>query len=147
MILFHITHPEHVETIRAEGIKPNDDSEIFAVHNLIVANSVAVNQIFAQNGYAVFAIHPRYVETATVVVDAVAEFTASYHAVIVTDDPIPPESILYLGTYETKDYDEWSILVEWITGGGKMTIEELREQRAKLWADSEKAEPTPKVSP
>lgn len=95
MLLYHVTRVEHVESIKREGLRADAEGNIFAFTDLIVAETIAANQVCA-NPYALFWIHPKGV-VGEMCADDVAEFAARFHCII-RQDRIDPEFVHHIGT-------------------------------------------------
>ena len=114
-ICYHLTPAENLEGIEREGIVANDEGQIFAFTDMLVANTIACNQVGIKN-YAVFAILPAGI-TGIVSPDDVAELSAPWQK-IVMQDRIDPEHLLYLGKHkvETISSTPWTY-AQWALSG------------------------------
>jgi hypothetical protein len=57
-VLFHLSRVVNLESILCDGLRANEGGDIFAFTDMVVANTIALNQVFAER-YAVFAIDPK----------------------------------------------------------------------------------------
>jgi len=95
--LKHLTPEENLPAILKEGLAANDDGEIFAYTDDLVADTIAKNQVFTKR-YAVLLIDPAGV-TGNVVDDNVSEFSAGYQRII-TQKRIGPQHLRHTGTFD-----------------------------------------------
>jgi len=104
---YHITNCENAVSILTNGIKCNEDFEIFLFDDVgykflgytsTVANHIAKNQIFLDK-YAMFEIDAKGI-TGHIENDNVAEITAKWQYIL-KQDIIKPEYINFYGCYET----------------------------------------------
>jgi hypothetical protein len=86
--LFHVTAPAAVDSILAHGLRANEDGQIFAITDRLVADDVAKNQVFLRE-YALIVIDARGI-TGSVELDDVGEFTKHWQRII-TQPLIPPQ--------------------------------------------------------
>jgi hypothetical protein len=100
---FHVTAPDAVDSILADGIRANSLGQIFVIADERFADIVAANQLFLRS-FAIFEIDPKGI-TGTVGADDVAEITASRHRMIEHQQVIAPE-FLTLVTRERETSDE-----------------------------------------
>jgi hypothetical protein len=83
MTLYHLTPSENASEILKEGIKADEEGNIFAFTEMIVANEIAKNQVFTER-YCVFRISRRGIK-GEILKDNVAEFSACFQRIIKQD--------------------------------------------------------------
>jgi hypothetical protein len=76
MNLYHLSPVENIDAIQNEGIRASDDGAIYAFTHMVVANTVARDQVFTDR-YAIFRILTRGV-SGEVLPDNVAEFASPF---------------------------------------------------------------------
>ena len=97
-IYYHLTPSKKADRIKQYGIAANKHGEIFVFTNIIVANTIARDQIFTDR-YTLFEIAQNGI-TGTIIADKVSEFSASFQR-IVKQDYLAPEFLTVVGEYET----------------------------------------------
>ncbi len=109
--LYHLTSIENLAAILRTGLKANEEGAIYAFTDLIVANTIACNQVFAAK-YAIFKIAKRGV-TGQVLPDDVAEFSSPYQRTILQEQ-IEPKHLRHLCTCDAihDRPTEWDYHVE-----------------------------------
>jgi len=80
MKLFHLTPIANKASIQAEGIRGSEQGKIFVFTDMIVANTIARDQVFTPQ-FSVFRINPKGVR-GKIIPDRVAEIAARWHRVI-----------------------------------------------------------------
>jgi len=125
-MLYHLTDPRNIDSITREGLRANDDGEIYLFTELVIANTLAVNQVCLRE-YALFQIDPEGI-TGGLHKDDVAELSAPYQR-IVRQDGIDPRYIQYVGTRDsvTDRPTEWDYMV------GEQLFDETPEQVRTRW--------------
>ena len=93
--LYHLTPVENLAAILRAGLMADEEGAIYAFTNLLVANTIACNQVFASR-YAIFEIEKRGV-TGEVLPDDVAEFSRSYQRRIM-QERIDPTRLRHMFT-------------------------------------------------
>jgi len=83
-IYYHVTHVKNIPGIRKNGLMANKDGYIFVFTDQVGANTIAINQCFLFDEYAIFWIDSKGV-TGKIIMDRVAEFSAPYHRIIIQD--------------------------------------------------------------
>ena len=103
MVVYHLSHIENKESIQQNGIHANDEGQIFVFTDLIVAATIARNQVFCSR-YVVFEIDIEGVQ-GEVWTDNVAELCYEYQLRI-SQKLIAPKSLRMVGEYDiyTEDY-------------------------------------------
>jgi hypothetical protein len=96
--LFHLTHLDNVKAILADGIKANEDGEIFVFTDTIVADTIARDQVFLKE-YAIFRIYRKGISF-ELLPDEVAEFSAPFQRIIKMSR-IPPRCLALVSERET----------------------------------------------
>ena len=105
---YHVTSIENIDQIKKFGLKANEDGHIFVFTNQLVAEEIAAKQCFLTS-FAIFVINSRGI-SGKVVRDRVAEFTASFHRIIIQKN-ISKKYIYFLASC-TIDFDKpsnWEI--------------------------------------
>jgi len=122
--LYHVTHPDNVESIEREGLQAGGDGRIYAFTDLLVADNIACGQVFA-NPYSLFRICPGGI-TGDLLADDVAEFSAPFHCVI-RQDRIAPEHLRYLGTMHVQEgiLTPWQWMIHGMRGLSRSQIESM----------------------
>ena len=92
---YHIARPETASDIIREGLRPNEDGEIFLLASRDTEQDVAINQLFLRH-YALFEISEKGV--GTVQGDDVAEASAFNSRI--TRQSIAPEWCKHLGDFD-----------------------------------------------
>lgn len=82
-LYYHVTSIKNIDQIKKNGLKADKDGLIFVFTNQIVTDEIAVKQLGLTKA-ALFKIDSQGI-TGKVVQDRVAEFTASYHRVIIQE--------------------------------------------------------------
>lgn len=125
---YHITPLENIESIKENGLKTNEDGELFLFegcdichpfchikkdgtykmenHWVPIDRLIATNQLFLRK-YAVFAVMLDENETAQLEKDEVAESTAGDQYIYRND--IPKSKVWVWKTVEIKDTQSWNI--------------------------------------
>lgn len=103
---YHVTHPENVESIRANGLRADAEGRIYVITDPWVADVIARDQVFART-FALFGVSEEGV-TGAVEPDLVSELVRGYQRVLV-QPLVAPEHITLLGTH-TRD---WCSPLEW----------------------------------
>lgn len=85
---YHVTAPGNVDNIMKEGLRANEDGEIFVITTMRVANHIAKTQVFLKE-FAVIGIY-FYGVTGAVGGDSVGEAIAQFHRII-RQERIAPE--------------------------------------------------------
>lgn len=99
--VFHLTAPKNVRSILARGLVPDEDGRIFAFTHMKVANVIAREQCFL-NRYTVLRISGRFLPYAwDILPDSVAELSAPYQLIVITDEGIEPKFLSPVGTFNT----------------------------------------------
>ena len=94
-LFYHVTRPECVAPIEREGLKADSDGYIRLCTDLIAADAVAANQVFA-DPYVVFWLQPAGI-TGALYADDAAESTRQLQCVL-RQERVKPQSVHYLGT-------------------------------------------------
>lgn len=95
-ILYHVTHPDNMLSIFAEGLKANENGEIFLFDNKEDALRIALNQVFLFDGYALFKIKLKDEE---IEIDNVAEIIRGKQYFAKTPN-IPKERVNLVSCYK-----------------------------------------------
>ena len=77
---FHLTNCENTAKIMQEGIKANKSGDIYVFTDMLVANPIAKEQVFADS-YSVFQIDRKGVY-GKILDDDAGELTQGYHRII-----------------------------------------------------------------
>jgi hypothetical protein len=107
---YHLTPYENTQQILEEGIKADSEGNIFTFTDLMVANTIAKEQVFTDR-YSIFRII-REGFKGKPMLDEVGEFTAPYHRIIKYPH-IKPKYLEFICEQETI-YDkptEWDYLL------------------------------------
>ena len=108
LTLYHLTPHENEAAILRDGIVANEDGEIFLFTDMLVADTIAGDQVITKR-YVVFQIDRKGV-TSRLRPDKVAEFSRGYHR-IVKQDCIKPEFLTLVGVFDTASGPtEWNYL-------------------------------------
>ncbi|MDR2232933.1 MAG: hypothetical protein LBE56_07405 [Tannerella sp.] len=103
--LYHITNVMNVDSILINGLKCNDEGQIFFFDNkmfkwndkeYIVMQHIGANQIFLEK-YAIFKINSKGIKT-DIINDNVAEITSIFQFYI-NQDVISPKYLKFVGYY------------------------------------------------
>jgi hypothetical protein len=124
--LYHITRPEHVEAIEREGLRADDEGNIFAFTDLMVADTIARAQVFA-DPYALLWVQADGIIKGKVFADEVSEFSAPFQCII-RQPIIPARFVHYLGTMalQPDPLTPWQRLVHARLGMTRRQSEEWR---------------------
>jgi len=95
---FHLTPKRNMKLIEREGIKADEEGNIFVFTDMIVAEEIAINQVGA-SVYAIFEIDRKGI-TGKIERDNVAESAASFQRII-KQDCIEPKFIHFVTTKRT----------------------------------------------
>lgn len=137
--LFHLSPAENVPSIQVDGLKASSDGAIYAFTDMIVADTIACNQVFASR-YGVFRIMRRGI-TGTIESDDVAEFAAPYQRRII-QARVAPRHLRYLGTIDTDTTvrpTEWDYLIgERIYGRTRTQVDEEYAWRCRVVAEKKR---------
>ncbi len=139
MLFYHITRPENVEAIECEGLRADPEGNIFAFSDLIVADAIARNQIFA-DPYVVFWIRSDGI-IGEVCADDVAESCRRFQCII-RQEHIEPEHLCYLATMkvETETLTPWQRLWDAACGIPREESEDLWRSVRSLQAGADAAD-------
>jgi len=117
-MLYHITPIENVPSICEVGLRANAAGQIFLFTHKMVADTIAVSQVFCRH-YGLFAVYSRGV-TGTLQRDEVAEACAPFQRILVGQPVIRPHHLKYLGDRqppegkpEPFDYYWWFRVYGW----------------------------------
>lgn len=110
MKLYHLTDPKNRAAIEAVGLTANEDGEIFTFTDMLVANTIARDQVFLER-YIVFQIDAKSFRR-KIGRDDVAEFSASLHRIVKAPN-IPAKLITFVGEFETifREPTEWDFVI------------------------------------
>lgn len=146
--LYHLTPAVNVPSILSEGLRASNDGAIYAFTDMIVADTIARNQVFARR-YGVFRIIRRGIR-GVVEPDDVAEFAAPYQRRII-QARIAPQHLRYLGTIDadtTARPTAWDYHVgEQIYEQSRLEVEEEFALRRQLMADLRASRLAPTSAP
>jgi hypothetical protein len=95
---FHLTPSNNTHKIKKEGIKADEEGNIFVFTDMLVANEIAKNQVFTEQ-YAVFKIERKGI-TGKIEKDNVAEFAAFYQRII-KQKTIKPKFVKFMSVEDT----------------------------------------------
>jgi len=94
-LFYHVTRPEHLASIERDGLRADADGNIFAFTDLIVADTIAAEQVFA-DPYALLWIAGSGIK-GRLYADDVAESCRQFQCII-RQDRIDPRYVHYLAT-------------------------------------------------
>jgi len=116
-VYYHVTNVKNVPQIKRGGLKANEEGFIFVFTDMIVAETIATQQCFLMDQYAVFVIHSKGI-TGKVIMDRVAEYSAPYQRIIIQKE-IPKRYIDFLASFVINHDEptEWDLLVIKCTEG------------------------------
>lgn len=108
--LYHLTGLDNLDQILTEGLRAGDDGWIYLFTDMLVANTIARDQVFLGR-YAVIEVDRRGI-TGRLHRDNVGEFSAPYHRRVKTRR-IAAKHLRHVGTFDVvADYPtEWDYLV------------------------------------
>lgn len=132
MLLFHLTRPENLELIERDGLRADSEGNIFAFTDLIVADSIAAEQVCA-DPYVLLWIHPHGIN-GKLYADDVAEWSQRFQCII-RQERIEPQYVHYLATMrvQTDTLTPWQRLVDASRGVIREQSEEFfRRMRAAV---------------
>lgn len=138
-LLFHLTRPENLETIERDGLWPDSEGNIFAFTDLIVADSIAAEQVFA-DPYVLLWIHPHGIN-GKLYADDVAELSHRFQCII-RQERIEPQYVHYLATMrvQTDTLTPWQRLVDASRGYSRQQSEDMfRQMRALIQRATQEA--------
>lgn len=139
MLLFHLTRPENLESIERDGLRADSEGNIFAFTDLIVADSIAAEQVFA-DPYVLLWIHPHGID-GRLYADDVAEGSHRFQCII-RQERIEPRYVHYLATMrvQTDALTPWQRLVDASRGFSRQQSEEMfRQMRAMIQSAAQEA--------
>jgi hypothetical protein len=148
-ILYHLTPAKHAKAILRNGLRAGEDGYIYFFTDMIVANTVARDQVFTKR-YTVFLVDGRGLES-RVMQDNVAEFSRAYlrrakqgriapnHLQVlntfdtVVDHPLPWDYFLeeQLKGWTHKQTDEYWAVLRWMneqSKAGQMPDEQITKE-------------------
>jgi hypothetical protein len=130
---FHITAVEKIDSVRKNGIKANEDGQIFVFTSMIVSEAIATNQLGFVDEFAVFRIDSKGI-TGEVIMDLDAEFEAPYQRIII-QEKISKRHIEFIGSFiiNPNEPTEWELLKlreleGWTKAEAKRVFYERRKQ-------------------
>lgn len=132
MLRFHLTRPENLEPIERDGLRADSEGNIFAFSDLIVADSIAAEQVFA-DPYVLLWIHPHGIN-GKLYADDVAEGSHRFQCII-RQERIEPQYVHYLATMrvQTDALTPWQRLLDASRGFSRQQSEDMfRQMRAML---------------
>jgi hypothetical protein len=108
MRYYHITRVTNVESILKNGLKSNEDGELFIFNYGVIefkgveyyADELIADRQLGLKEFALFEIHPKGI-TSELINDNVAEITSSLQW-IVQQDVIAPKHLEWLGIWEAR---------------------------------------------
>lgn len=139
MLLFHLTRPENLESIERDGLRADSEGNIFAFSDLIVADNIAAEQVFA-DPYVLLWIHP-YGINGKLYADDVAEGSHRFQCII-RQERIEPRYVHYLATMrvQTDALTPWQRLLDASRGFSRQQSEEMfRQMRAMIQRAAQEA--------
>jgi hypothetical protein len=104
---FHLTNYENTEKIMQEGIKANKDGLIFVFTDMLVANTIARDQVFTDR-YSAFEINRNGIYGKILDDDKAGEMSQGYHRII-KQKLISPKVLKLVYKKDTIHFepDEW----------------------------------------
>lgn len=97
--LYHVTSPDAVDSILAQGLRANAAGRIFTITDTYFADRIAKTQLFLPV-YAVFEIDPKGI-TGKVEADNVGELTSPWHRIILQHSVRPEFLTLLVREFKT----------------------------------------------
>jgi hypothetical protein len=79
--LWHVTAPKNVATILTEGLRADEEGQIFAITHPALASAIARDQVFIRT-YALLRIDPAGISPGRIGPDLVAEYLRPWHRVV-----------------------------------------------------------------
>lgn len=109
---FHLTDAKNLDRILADGLRAGDDGYIYLFTDLLVANTIARDQVFIADRYAVLVVSATGI-TRRIWRDRVGELAAPYQR-RTKQEIIKPKFLQHAGTFDVvRGYPtEWDYLVE-----------------------------------
>lgn len=140
----HLTPSDNLNRVMREGLKADADGCIFTFTDMLVANTIAREQVFT-DCYSVVEIAPEGV-AGRVLRDRVAEFAAQFHRVL-RQSRVAPEHLSYVGTFQTiKDWPtEWDYRVNEALGTSRMQTDAFYDVGRWMRTEKAKGRPAAKV--
>ena len=109
--IYHLTPHENTKSILKEGIKANEYGDIYVFTDMLVADTIAKNQIFTKR-YSVFEINRKGIKV-KLIPDQCAEFSQGFQRIIKQNEIDPKYLELIYEDIEiiTNGLTEWDYLV------------------------------------